>query len=127
MARVLTPFVTTYLKGLFQVGEDLWGDKYIANLKEQKVETKYVQKTPNFSSGIAQITVAETGDNQIVIVAGANTQLSPLDVEKAKSEISAAAVLVLQLETSVEVAVRALELCAGVSGTWLQSDIEGVF
>ena len=71
--------------------------------------------------------MAETGDNQIVIVAGANTQLSPLDVEKAKSEISAAAVLVLQLETSVEVAVRALELCAGVSGTWLQSDIEGVF
>lgn len=71
--------------------------------------------TENSSSGIAQIIVAESGMNQIVIVAGANLKLSENDVEDAKSLISAADVVVLQLETPMETAIKALKLCKGVS------------
>ncbi|RZC41388.1 ribokinase [Asbolus verrucosus] len=98
-----------------RVGDDLWGDKYIENLKCQNVETKYAQKTPNSQSGIAQITVAESGENQIVVVAGANNLLTVQDVEKAQDDIIAAAVVVLQLETSTNVALKALKLCQGTS------------
>lgn len=84
-------------------------------MKEQEVETKFVNKTENASSGIAQIIVSESGENQIVIVAGANNLLTKKDVENAKSDIASAAVVVLQLETSFEVAIAALEISKGVS------------
>lgn len=103
------------------MGDDLWGDQYIANLKTEKVETKYIQKTADATSGIAQITVSDTGDNQIVVVAGANEYLNVEDLDEARHDISGAGVLVLQLETSPEVAIKALQLCRGVSvalGVW---------
>lgn len=118
IARV-TDYMNLYVnsKCLFdyvQVGEDIWGDKYIENLQKQKVDVTHVKKTPNFSSGIAQINVADSGDNQIVIVVGANTQLSEADVEAAREDVEAAQVLLCQLETSWQVAVKAMEICKGV-------------
>lgn len=92
----------------------MWSDKYIENLKIENVNTTHVQKAPNATTGIAQISVSEQGENQIVIVAGANTLLCASDVNKAEDLIKKADVLVLQLETSEEVAMRAIELCPGV-------------
>lgn len=99
-----------------QVGDDLWGDRYINNLKEINVDAGYVLKTLNTTSGIAQITVSEDGKNQIVIVPGANSLLTIKDVEDAKETISSADVVACQLETPPEVAIKTLELCKGVSG-----------
>ncbi|XP_019770332.1 ribokinase isoform X2 [Dendroctonus ponderosae] len=98
-----------------QVGDDVWGPKYIANLESLQVNTQYVKTTENSSSGIAQINVADNGMNQIIIVAGANQRLNLKDIEDAESIISSADVLVLQLETPVETAIRALQLAKGVS------------
>lgn len=95
----------------------MWGAKYIENLKNSNVNTAHVQKTEGETSGIAQIIVSEAGENQIVIVAGANKKLSVSDVEKAQNEISTAAVVILQLETSVDVAIRAIQLTRGVRNT----------
>lgn len=100
---------------LFQVGDDIWGQKYIDNLKKEKVETQYVEITENSSTGVAQIIVSEPGDNQIVIVAGANNNLCLKDLEKAEDVIKNAAVLLLQLETAEEVAIKASQMCQGVS------------
>lgn len=63
--------------------------------------------------------MSESGDNQIVIVAGANNKLSIEDLEEAKHTIATAAVLVLQLETAEEVAAKALQLCKGVSKKYM--------
>lgn len=100
---------------IFQVGDDIWGPKYIDNLKKENIHTQHVKITENSSTGIAQIIVSESGDNQIVIVAGANNFLCLNDLEEAKDSIADAAVLVVQLETAEEVAIRALKLCKGVS------------
>lgn len=70
--------------------------------------------TKQFSTGIAQINVSEAGDNQIVIIGGANSQLSIEDINFAKQDIEEASLIVCQLETSWQVAVRAMELCKGV-------------
>jgi len=98
-----------------RVGDDIWASKYIDNLKKENVNTELVQYTENCSTGIAQIAVADTGENMIIIVAGANKKLSTKDVEAAQSVISNAKVLVLQLETSQEVAIRSIQLCRGIS------------
>lgn len=99
----------------FQVGDDIWGQKYIDNLNIENIHTQHVKITENSSTGIAQIIVSDSGENQIVIVAGANNLLCLNDLEEAKYSITNAAVLVVQLETAEEVAIKALKLCKGVS------------
>ncbi|KAJ8946165.1 hypothetical protein NQ318_004418 [Aromia moschata] len=98
-----------------RVGDDIWGKKYIENLKKENVSTLFVKEMPQVSTGIAQIIVSDSGENQIVIVAGANDELTRQDVENAKTTIKEAAVVVLQLETSVDIAIKTMELCKGIS------------
>lgn len=80
-----------------------------------KVDTNNVHITKNNTSGIAQITVDESGQNQIVVVGGANGKLNVDDVQSAADVVSQAAVLICQLETSANVALKAIEICKGVS------------
>lgn len=49
------------------------------------------------ATGQAQIWVDDTGTNSIVIVAGANAELSPEDVRAAESLIAGAAVVVVRV------------------------------
>ncbi|XP_018564890.1 ribokinase-like isoform X2 [Anoplophora glabripennis] len=98
-----------------KVGDDVWAKKYIDSLCKDGVKVDYVKETESFSTGIAQIIVSDTGENQIVIVAGANNELSVEDVECVKDVITNAAVVVLQLETSEDVAIKACQLCRGIS------------
>lgn len=92
------------------MGDDKWGYDYIENFKVFSVDTSRVYVTPDRCTGIAQINVSKAGENQIVIVAGANDDLSRDDVDKAKDVISAASVLVCQLETPIATTLKAFEL-----------------
>lgn len=76
----------------FQLGGDEWADKYDENLKKCQVDTRHVQRVDGQKTGIAQINVAENGENQIVIVPGANNSLSPADVEHADELLKASKV-----------------------------------
>lgn len=98
------------------MGNDIWGQKYLDQLKQEKVNNKNVLITPRVANGIAQITVADSGENQIVIVAGANSYLSESDVctKSVKDLIANAKVVISQLETSPDVALAALSLCSNV-------------
>lgn len=84
-------------------------------MKSQGVNTENVIITPLKTSGIAQIIVAESGQNQIVIVSGANSDLNEDDIRYARNIIANAAVVICQLETSEQVAIKAMEICKGVS------------
>lgn len=44
------------------------------------------------TTGLAQINVAENGDNQIVIVPGANDSIAPADVDKVQEVLDASKV-----------------------------------
>lgn len=98
-----------------RLGDDTWGRQYVTNLKDLNVDSSFLKISPNVSSGIAQINVDESGANQIVIIAGANSYLSEADVENAKEIITNAAVVLCQLETKWEVAVKTLKLSRGIS------------
>lgn len=79
------------------------------------VDVTHVQITSNVTTGIAQICVAENGENQIVIVPGANGNLSDEDVKNAAEAILSADVLIGQLETPFETTYSAFKLSKGVS------------
>lgn len=99
----------------FQLGDDQWGKQYKEHLKECGVNVTYTHNAANSTTGIAQISVAENGENQIVIVTGANKLLSKSDVQEALVLIKNADVLIGQLETPFETTVEAFKLNKGVS------------
>jgi ribokinase len=79
------------------VGNDNFGQQLQQALKDTGVDTGYVS-TVQGSSGVALITVAARGENNIVIVPGANAMLTPQSLEKANSVLLQAGFILAQLE-----------------------------
>ncbi|KAJ2951815.1 hypothetical protein O0L34_g13978 [Tuta absoluta] len=102
----------TYM--ICKLGDDQWGKQYKAHLQEVGVNVTHAYVEPNFTTGSAQITVAENGENQIVVVAGANDYLSKSDVQCAAELIKHADVLISQLETPFETTLEAFKLNNGI-------------
>jgi len=90
------------------VGNDIFGDDYLAHLKSEGVDCRHVHQVEG-STGVAQICVDEQGRNFIVIVAGANGQLMPQHVDKAGEMIHQAKVIVCQGEIPAEATLAALQ------------------
>ncbi len=86
------------VKMIGRVGADSFGDSLLATLQKDQVDTSTVLRTEGIASGVAFITVAETGQNNIVVVPGANALLKPEDIQSARSVFEGASVVLLQLE-----------------------------
>ncbi len=99
-----------------RVGADVFGQDMRANLAAEGIAVGHVVVTPGVSSGVAVITVAEEGENTIVVIPGANGLLAPEDVAAARATLEQARVLVLQMEVAMETNLAALRLAraAGV-------------
>jgi ribokinase len=82
-----------------KVGDDDFGKQMRANLERVGCDTGGVGTIANLSSGIALIFVADTGQNSIIVVAGANDRLAPADIENSRESFRGASALLLQLET----------------------------
>lgn len=93
-----------------RVGDDSFGTNYLANLKKNGIDTQFVKSTPHLHTGVAQISVSETGENTIIIVPGANTALSPEDVRDAQDRVVEADVALFQFETPIPTTLEALRL-----------------
>ncbi|XP_055544383.1 ribokinase [Wyeomyia smithii] len=98
-----------------KLGNDTWGKNYRVALRSEGINVDHVDIVDGESTGIAQINVAANGDNQIVIVVGANNRLLAADVQKCKDLLDGAKVLVCQLETPSEGTIEALKHFSGVS------------
>ncbi|CAG4961971.1 unnamed protein product [Colias eurytheme] len=102
----------TYM--ICRVGDDDWGVKYIENLKSFGIDVTHTKTTRDITTGIAQISVASNGENQIVIVPGANNHLNNSDIQDAQELIKNADVLISQLETPDDTTYQAFKLCNGI-------------
>jgi ribokinase len=92
------------------LGRDVFGDGTLENFASFNVDTTYIAVHDEAPSGVAPIAVGPGGDNAIIIVTGANDRISRGDVERARSAIAAAGVLVCQLEIPLEITTAALEI-----------------
>ncbi|WP_373742201.1 ribokinase [Neisseria sp.] len=93
------------------VGDDGFGYELLTVLNREGVNTDYVKTLPDLPSGMANITVAD-GENQIIVVPGANSGLTPADVEAAESRIAEADVVLAQLEIPMDCVITAAKLAA---------------
>ena len=66
-----------------KVGEDGFGQTLINSLKNDKVDTTYIQTTKG-STGVALITVDKNAQNSIVVSPGANFEVKEEDIDKEK-------------------------------------------
>ncbi|MCZ6503254.1 MAG: PfkB family carbohydrate kinase, partial [Gammaproteobacteria bacterium] len=75
---------------LARVGDDSNGRDMLARLNKRGVDTSGVGQAKEFTTGTALITVDKTGENRIVVVAGANEALDAADINHAKSSFRSA-------------------------------------
>jgi ribokinase len=95
---------------LATVGDDQVGHQLVGWLDERGVTTTMVAVAPSVSSGTAHITVDAAGENQIVVVPGANAQTLAVD----EVAVAEASIVVLQGEvpsSTLEAAVAAARRC----------------
>jgi ribokinase len=91
------------------LGDDTLGLSALNNFESYGIDTRHVRRIPNQSTGTATILVDETsGDNAILIVAGANGDLSSADVDAASESLKACDLILLQLEIQLETAYAAI-------------------
>jgi ribokinase len=83
------------------VGDDGFGRQLLQAMRDAGVDTTFVSAVPG-SSGVALITTGRRGENNIVVVPGANGLLTPQLVEKASAALRGAGFLLAQLEIPLE-------------------------
>jgi ribokinase len=70
--------------------------------QSENIYTGFVFSDPDLPSGVALITVDAKGENCIVVASGANSSLSPLDVDIARGELVSNSLVLMQLEIPLE-------------------------
>ena len=93
-----------------RVGNDMFGEQAVEGFKRDNINIDYIITDPDAPSGVAEIFVAEDGENSIAVASGANARLSPEDVSAAEKAIANADVLVMQLESPLETVKAAAKL-----------------
>ncbi|MBR4748414.1 MAG: ribokinase [Abditibacteriota bacterium] len=94
-----TAFVTA-------LGNDSFGDTLTDSFVREGMQTDCIVRKP-VHSGVALIFVDENGENSIGVAAGANSLLSPEDIDAADSCFEEGGILLLQLEIPMDTVVYA--------------------
>ncbi|VTU09194.1 ribokinase [Actinobacillus indolicus] len=84
------------------IGDDQIGQTMKQAFEQDGIDTSAISVIRNQSTGLAMIQVADSGENSIVISAGANADLSEALVEQHKSHIEQADILLMQLENPLQ-------------------------
>ncbi|MEH1968254.1 ribokinase [Nostoc sp.] len=100
--------IPTHIVG--RVGADDFGTELVNNLQVSGVQTDNIFVDETVSSGVAIITVSDTGENQIVVIPGANGRVNQEDVERLSHFLPEATALLLQLEIPLTAVVAAAQV-----------------
>jgi ribokinase len=92
------------------LGQDMFGQQAIDGFVSDKINIDYIFTDKKAASGVALIFVDKKGENSIAVASGANYKLTPKHIDKAKRAITAAQILVMQLETPLDTVTAAAKL-----------------
>jgi len=91
------------------LGIDMFGRQLRQGLASEGIDLNHTAHLDDCSSGTASITIAD-GENQIIVVPGANARVTPVQVEQARGLIERADVLLVQMEIPLETVEATLRL-----------------
>ena len=84
-----------------RIGADASGDFALATLERFGLPTTAIGRAADAPTGVAQITVADSGENTIVVTGGANLELTAEAVDAERERIAGSALLLTQGELPV--------------------------
>jgi ribokinase len=94
-----------------RLGNDAFGAELRTNLEKAGVEITGVS-TSDGASGVAVIVVSEHGENSIVLAPGANSKVTPEDLDANISILRSAGMVLAQLEIPLETIEYLAHICA---------------
>lgn len=86
-----------------KLGNDMFGQQFSQLFKKENMDISCLITDKALPSGVALITVDQYGENSIVVASGANAGLTIQDIEQALPTLSQAGIILMQLETPMEV------------------------
>ncbi len=92
-----------------RVGDDIFGQQALEGFRKENLDIEFTGIAKEIASGVALITVAESGENQIVVASGANMDLKPENLSDTIFQDTAFALL--QLEIPIETVQYAIQKC----------------
>lgn len=93
-----------------KIGPDTHGKECREQLSREGVDVSHLLESASSPTGTAVILVDEAGQNSIVVVPGANGDLTPAEVKNAKEAIRDSQFLVAQLEVPVPAVLEAFRV-----------------
>jgi ribokinase len=94
-----------------KVGDDNYGPALLKNLAQAGVQTDAMEQVAG-SSGIASIFLADSSENSIVVVPGANGMLDRAAIDAHAAVIRSAGMVLCQLEIPMDTLAYTLAVCA---------------
>ena len=98
-----------------RVGNDAFGSQAVAGYQAEGIDTAYVQRDAQRSTGTAAILVDDQAENCIIVIGGANEALTPEDIRTASSVIEQADIVLCQLETPAAASEEAFRIARAAS------------
>lgn len=99
------------------VGNDGFGEACIRSFEAEEIDTSRIQTHESLSTGVALITVDDSGENCIVVAPGANASLDAERVRDGLTGLEPASVCVCQLETPLDGVREALSFASSAGVT----------
>ncbi len=99
------------------VGDDAFGTQMRDSIVPAGIDDSHVDEIADEATGIASIMVDAQAQNSIVIAAGANGRLDIDRIERARSVIERASIVLLQLEVPMATVIHAIELAHALGKT----------
>lgn len=99
-----------------KVGCDSFGRELVEGMRADGINVTHIMTDTAASTGVADIQIETTdkgAENRILVIPGANGQLTPADVEFLRDEISRYDCVILQNEIPEEVNIRVAEIAHG--------------
>jgi len=84
------------------VGDDSFGKQAIDAYNKDGIDSSCIQKVKGVATGVALINVADSGENSISVVPGANAHLTPEIIDSHRDVILSADIILMQLEIPIE-------------------------
>ena len=94
------------------VGGDTYGEESIKGYKLDNINTEDIKICKKIPSGVAMITISDSGENAITVASGANAELKPEDLDEAEEAFHEAEYMLVQLETPLDTVQKAVEISA---------------
>ncbi|WP_017728871.1 ribokinase [Halalkalibacterium ligniniphilum] len=94
---------------LGRVGDDAFGKELREHLQREGVSLCNVEPVTHLSTGVASITLSE-GDNSIIVVPGANEEVTPELIDEFEDTIAVSDIVLLQLEIPIKTVEYSIEL-----------------